>query len=88
MESFRTANFYVKNENSENLIDNSFRKINTNPAPTPKLSFEFKCFKEAENEKNDSGFSFEKELLSKRTYEFLKDKDECLGEAELDDGLP
>ena len=94
MESYRTANFYDKNENIENNVDNSFRKINTNinPTPTPKLSFDFKCFKEKEkeneNEKNESGFSFKSELLSRRTYEFLKDKDECLGEINLDDVLP
>ena len=90
MESYRTANFYDKNASSENNNDNSFRKINTNPTPVPKLSFEFKCFKEKEKEsdKSESGFSFKSELLSKRTYDFLKDKDECLEEMNLDDGLP
>ena len=90
MDSYRTANFYDKNESTENNNDNSFRKINTNPTPVPKLSFEFKCFKEKEkeNDKNESGFSFKSELLSKRTYDFLKDKDECLEEMNLDDVLP
>ena len=48
-----------------------------------------KCYKENDNnEKTGSGFSFQNELLSERTYEFLKDKDECLGDVNLDDNIP
>ena len=87
MNSTRTANFFEKNENSS-ISDNSFSKKNT--TPMPKLtSFQFKCYKENDNnEKTGSGFSFQNELLSERTYEFLKDKDECLGDVNLDDNIP
>ena len=34
----------------------------------------------------NQGF-FQNELLSKRTYEFLKDKDVCLGDVNLDDNI-
>ena len=84
MNSNRTANFFEKNESS-NISDNSFTKKNT--TPMPKLTFQFKCYMENDNEQTGSGFSFQNELLSKRTYEFLKDKDVCLGDVNLDDNI-
>ena len=53
----------------------------------PKLNFNFKSYMENDNEKFSSGFSFKNELLSKRTYEFLKDKDVCLDDVNLDDNI-
>ena len=84
MNSNRTANFFEKNESS-NISDTSFSKKNT--TPMPKLNFNFKNYMENDNEKFSSGFSFQNELLSKRTYEFLKDKDVCLDDVNLDDNI-
>ena len=78
MNSNRTANFFEKNESS-NISDTSFSKKNT--TPMPKLNFNFKNYMENDNEKFSSGFSF------KRTYEFLKDKDVCLDDVNLDDNI-
>ena len=41
-----------------------------------------------EEEKELSSFSFKNDLLDKRTYDFIKSKDESLAAMKLDDSLP
>ena len=41
-----------------------------------------------EEEKEESGFTFKNNLLSRRAYNFIKEKDECLAALELDDSIP
>lgn len=62
----------------------SFEKILTIPIPRLEMKFSFI----EEEEKEESGFTFKNNLLSRRAYNFIKEKDECLAALELDDSIP
>ena len=87
MLSNRTANFKLNDEvkeeikNTKNSIIIKQLKI-----PLPKINMKFKFLDE--DEKDNSDFSFQNDLLSNRAYKFLKDKDECLSAMILDDSIP
>ena len=86
MLSNRTANFKV-NEEIENVnINNKDKLIKQLTTPLPKFDINFNFSNE--EEKETSSFSFKNDLLDKKAYEFIKSKDECLANMELDDSLP
>ena len=86
MLSNRTANFKI-NEEPENLnINNKDKLIKQLTTPLPKFDINFNFSNE--EEKETSSFSFKNDLLDKKAYEFIKSKDECLANMELDDSLP
>ena len=86
MLSNRTANFKVKDEQKMTEHNETILKQLTTPLPKSEFNFNFACFDETEKE--NSNFSFKNDLLTKETYNFLKRKDEYLGQMELDDTLP
>ena len=89
MLSNRTANFKA-NDEPENLNINNkdiLVKQLTTPLPNFNINFNYSNFSN-EEEKETSSFSFKNDLLDKKAYEFLKSKDECLANMELDDSLP
>ena len=45
-------------------------------------------FKFGKEENQSSSFSFKNDLLDKKSYDFIKSKDECLTFMELDDTVP
>ena len=81
MLSNRTANF-----KEEEIKDNKESIIKQLTTPLPKFQMNFHFIDE--ELKQESNFSFKNDLLSKRTYKFLKDKDECLSAMVLDDSIP
>ena len=86
MLSNRTANF-KKNEDKKEEINNSKEAILkqlTTSIPKLQITYNF----EENDYKEYSNFSFRHNLLSQRTYKFLKDKDECLAVMVLDDSIP
>ena len=85
MLSNRTANFNVKEE-PETLknADKEFVKQLTTPLPKFDINFKFT----SEIEKEGSAFSFKNDLLDKKAYDFIKQKDQSLAAMELDDSLP
>ena len=84
MQSNRTANFKEKEEKGKLNIDDTYiKKLST---PLPKFDIKFKFFNE--EEKEASSFSFKNDLLDKKTYEFIKRKDECLAIMKLNDSIP
>ena len=83
MHSNRTANFKLKEEEIKNHNEAILKQLTT-PFPKFNLNFNFLDNKEKET----SNFSFKNDLLSKRTYNFLKGKDECLAAVKLDDFIP
>ena len=86
MLSNRTANF-KSNEEPENVnINNKDKLIKQLTTPLPKFDINFNFSNE--EEKETSSFSFKNDLLDKKAYEFIKSKDECLANMELDDSLP
>ena len=89
MLSNRTANFKA-NDEPENLNSNINNKdtklIKQLTTPLPKFDINFNFSNE--EEKETSSFSFKNDLLDKKAYEFIKSKDECLANMELDDSLP
>ena len=87
MLSNRTANFKLNDEvkkEIKNTKDSIIIKQFTIPSPKTNMKFNFLD----EDEKEDSDFSFQNDLLSNRAYKFLKDKDECLSAMILDDSIP
>ncbi len=90
MLSNRTASFKMKEESEIQKKNETIQKQLTTPLSLPKLEFNyiFMDEKEKEREKENSNFSFKNDLLSKRTYNFLKGKDECLSTMMLDDSVP
>ena len=87
MLSNRTANFKTNDEEEEEGIKNpkeSILKQLTTPLPQLQVGYHYT---ESED-KEYSNFSFRHNLLSQRTYKFLKDKDECLAAMVLDDSIP
>ena len=84
MQSNRTANF---KDNEESVIINNNDKLYkqfTSPLPLFNIHFKYSN----EEEKETSSFSFKNDLLDKKTYEFIKSKDECLAMMQLDDSIP
>ena len=86
MLSIRTANFKEgeKIEELDNVEGQNFVKLYTTPLKKFDMNFHFKD----EEDKEASSFSFKNDLLSKNTYNFLKNKDECLATMVLDDSIP
>ena len=84
MHSNRTANFKLKEEEEIKNHNETILKQLTTPLPKFDLNFNFLD----EKEKETSNFSFKNDLLSKRAYNFLKGKDECLTAMTLDDSIP
>ncbi len=88
MLSNRTAKF-KQNEDKGKLkliIDDEYTKKLSTPLPNFRFDVKFKFFKE--EEKEHSSFSFQDDLLDKKSYEFIKRKDECLAIMKLDDSIP
>ena len=85
MHSNRTANFKEK-EDPEQISINKEKIIKQYTTPLPKFDIHFKF--SSEIEKENSTFSFNNDLLDKKAYEFIKEKDECLANLQLDDSLP
>ena len=83
MLSNRTANFKTNEKEIEEVKNNSFIKLNTNPLPKFDMNFHFKDEEVIES----SSFSFKNDLLTKNAYYFLKKKDECLSTMILDDTI-
>ena len=54
----------------------------------PFSKFEIKFSFVKEEEKEESGFTFKNNILSRRAYKFIKEKDECLASLVLDDTIP
>ena len=84
MLSNRTANFKAKDEDMKINNDDAFFKQLTTPLPKFDMNYHFS--NEQDNE--ESSFSFKNDLLDKKAYDFIKSKDDCLAEMELDDSLP
>ena len=84
MQSNNTAKF---KDNKESVIINDNDKLYKQfTAPLRLFDIHFKYFNE--EEKEISSFSFKNDLLDKKTYEFIKSKDECLAMMQLDDSIP
>ena len=85
MLSNRTAKFISTEKKDEmNQEEENFVKLNTTPLPKFDMNFHFK---DEENIKEESSFSFTDNVLTKNTYNFLKIKDECLSNMILDDSI-
>ena len=67
----------------KNYNVDKFEKKFTSPFPILDIKFSF-----VEEEKYESGFTFKNNLLSRRAYEFIREKDECLASMVLDDTIP
>jgi len=83
MFSERTAYFKkIEDEEEEESIKNTKESTIIKQLTNPNNSLD-------ENEKEEeAAFSFSNDLLSNRTYKFLRDKDECLSAMILDDSIP
>ena len=66
----------------ENNKDNYEKSMTIRPRLEMKFSFV------EEETKEESGFTFQNNLLNKTAYKFIKQKDECLAKLDLDDTLP
>ena len=84
MQSNRTANFKEKEESEINKNNDELYKLFTSPLPLFDIHFKYSN----EEEKETSSFSFKNDLFDKKTYEFIKSKDESLALVELDDSIP
>jgi len=63
-------------------------KVNYEKSMTIKPRLEMKFSFVEEESKEESGFTFQNNLLNKTAYKFIKQKDECLAKLELDDTIP
>ena len=86
MLSNRTANFKVNDEPENIKLNNKDKIIKQLTTPLPKFDMNFNFSNE--EEKETSSFSFKNDLLDKKVYKFIKSKDECLAQMELDDSIP
>ena len=84
MLSNRTANFKAKDEDMKINNDEKFIKQLTTPIPKFDMNYHFSNEQDIE----ESSFSFKNDLLDRKAYDFIKSKDDCLTEMELDDSLP
>ena len=91
MLSERTA-YFKKNDDDDEEEEESVKNtkesiiIKQLSNPIPKSNVDFNYLDESEVE--ETVFSFSNDLLSNRTYKFLRDKDECLSAMILDDSIP
>ena len=69
-----------------NKMENN--KDNYEKSLTIKSRLEMKFSFVEEESKEESGFTFQNNLLNKTAYKFIKQKDECLAKLELDDTIP
>ena len=84
MLSNRTAKFKEKSEVEDiKLNTNNFKKVATTPLKKFDMNFKF-----GKEENQSSSFSFKNDLLDKKSYDFIKSKDECLTFMELNDEIP
>ncbi len=83
MLSNRTAKFKENSEVENINITNVFKKVATTPLKKFDMNFKF-----GKEEKQSSSFSFKNDLLDKKSYDFIKGKDECLAFMELNDEIP
>ena len=81
MFSERTAYFKKITDEEEEGIKNTKESTTIKQLTNPNNSLD-------ENEKEETAFSFSNDLLSNRTYKFLRDKDVCLSAMILDDSIP
>ena len=86
MLSNRTAKFKANDEPENLIIKNKDKLVKQLTTPLPKFDINFNFSNE--EEKEASSFSFKNDLLDKKAYEFIKSKDECLANMDLDDSLP
>ena len=86
MLSNRTANFKTNEEAIKLQINDNdqFLKKLTTPLPKFDMNFHFS----SEEDKETSSFSFKNDLLDKKSYDFIKRKDDFLAEMDLDDSIP
>ena len=84
MQSNRTASF--KDSKKSLNINNNEKLYKQFTSPMPLFDIHFKYSNE--EEKETSSFSFKNDLLDKKTYEFIKSKDESLAMMKLDDSIP
>ena len=86
MLSNRTANFKTNEEVIKLKINDNdkFVKQLTTPLPRFDMNFHFS----SEDDKETSSFSFINDLLDKKAYDFIKSKDDCLANMDLDDSIP
>ena len=85
MLSNRTAKFKEKSEVEDIKLNtnNNFKKVATTPLKKFDMNFKF-----GNQENQSSSFSFKNDLLDKKSYDFIKSKDECLTFEELNDEIP
>ena len=83
MLSNRTAKFKEDSEVEKIEINNVFKKVATTPLKKFDMNFKF-----GKEENQSSSFSFKNDLLDKKSYDFIKTKDECLAFMELNDEIP
>ena len=86
MLSNRTANFKVSEQPENIKLENKDILVKQLTTPMPKFDMNFNFSNE--EEKETSSFSFKNDLLDKKAYEFIKSKDDCLAEMNLDDSIP
>ena len=84
MLSNRTAKFKESSDVEDIKINtNNFKKVATKPLKKFDMNFKF-----GKEENQSSSFSFKNDLLDKKSYNFIKSKDECLTFMELNDEVP
>ena len=84
MLSNRTAKFKENSDVEDIKINtNNFEKVATTPLKKFDMNFKF-----GKEENQSSSFSFKNDLLDKKSYDFIKSKDECLTFMELNDEVP
>ena len=86
MLSNRTANFKTNEEAIKLQINDNDQFLKKLTTPLPKFDMNFHFSSEEDNE--TSSFSFKNDLLDKKSYDFIKRKDDCLAEMDLDDSIP
>ena len=86
MLSNRTANFKTNEEAIKLQINDNDQFIKKLTTPLPKFDMNFHF--SSEEDKETSSFSFKNDLLDKKSYDFIKSKDDCLAEMALDDSIP
>ena len=83
MLSNRTAKFKESSEVENIKITNILKKVATTPLKKFDMNFKF-----GKEENQSSSFSFKNDLLDKKSYDFIKSKDECLAFMDLNDEIP
>jgi hypothetical protein len=86
MLSTRTANFKTTEEAIKMKIDDNDKFVKQLTTPLKKFDMNFHF--SSEEDKETSSFSFKNDLLDKKAYDFIKSKDDCLAQMDLDDSIP